>query len=104
MHLSWTPPPDEDCNGDIIGYEVVEIGPHSSTQTHSVNASTSPNLVIPNLTFMGYKFQVYAKTSAGRGPDEEITVECKIANNIVYKNCCTCFLAISYFGIVVYNS
>ena len=103
VHLSWISPPAEDCNGDIIGYEVVVEGLHStSTQTHSVEASTS--LEIPDLTFMGYKFKVCAMTSAGRGPFSEEIMECKIANSIVCKNYYTFSLAMSYFGIVIHNS
>ena len=69
VHLSWSPPPEDQQNGDILGYTIIVTQVSSSTSEQSIRFEMSELefTVISLHPASVYEFSVSAATSAGEG-------------------------------------
>ena len=69
VYLSWSPPPEDQQNGDILGYTIIvtQVSPPTSEQPIRFEMA-EPEFTVTSLhPAWGYAFSVGAATSAGLG-------------------------------------
>ena len=69
VHLSWSPPPEDQQNGDILGYtiNVTQVAPSLSEQPIRFETLELEFTVMSLHPAWVYEFSVSAETSAGEG-------------------------------------
>ncbi|KAL5019774.1 hypothetical protein ScPMuIL_002666 [Solemya velum] len=68
VHIKWTPPPKQQQNGEIVGYQVKCISNDSRHNCSLATNSTTDNVMIHRLSAgMTYSIQLAGRTSEGVG-------------------------------------
>ena len=69
VHLSWSPPPEDQQNGDVLGYTIIvsQVSPSTSKQPIRFETSELEFTVMSLHPAWVYEFSVSAATSAGVG-------------------------------------
>ena len=93
--IRWSPIPDENQNGIIIGYELNYKSPFSALQNVSLDAHTSSYRLTGLHSFVDYRISIVGVTSAGPGlhsygPRLLCTTEadCKYHTTSIFSNSC----------------
>ena len=91
LRISWSPPPDQDRNGVILGYVVTYFSIPDGTEMSS--STTEMFIELHGLDkFTNYSVSVAARTSVGTGPPASVIVmtdsDSELTLASVVSKCC----------------